>query len=100
MSSTGNPSVSRSHWSTTSETAAVSAPVTVREPMIMTRTTQTTPSSAGYVLSASTVPCCTAQSPPPRPAMPADTANIVIRSSVGLTPIDSAAVSLPRNAAR
>ena len=41
-----------------------------------------------------------ASSPPPRPAIPADTANARIRIRVGLMPIDCAAVSLPRSAAR
>ena len=43
---------------------------------------------------------CVASSPPPSPATPADTANARIRIRVGLTPIDCAAVSLPRSAAR
>ncbi len=39
-------------------------------------------------------------SPPPRPAMPADSANATILAFAGLIPIDCAAVSLPRSASR
>src|SRR5680860_365147 len=78
---------------------ALIAPSTVRAPSVTTTTTKKrlkkNPKSAGCA-----IPFCVASSPPPSPAIPAETANARMRARAGLIPIDWAATSLPRNASR
>ena len=79
---------------------ALIAPSTVRAAVDTTTTTKTKPKKYAEVAAGSRCPSSSTSSPPPRPAIPAESANATIFAFAGLMPIDCAAVSLPRSASR
>src|SRR3954470_24755096 len=86
-------------WKNTKPTAALIAPSTVRAPSVTTSTIHASPSSGTNTESMfDAVPRCVyvTISPPPSPAIAADSANATMRARRWLIPIDDAATSLPR----